>query len=182
VPRAGAIRLDGVDIARLPNAVLRGAVAYVDQTTTLFAGTVRDNLTLWDTTISEERMVTAARDAMVHEVIASRPTAYETTVEENGRNFSGGERQRLAIARALAVDPVLLLLDEATSALDAVVEQSIIDNIRRRGCTCVLISHRLSAVRDCDQIIVIDEGRIVEQGRHSALVETGGLYRKLAQA
>jgi NHLM bacteriocin system ABC transporter peptidase/ATP-binding protein len=182
VPRAGIIRLDGADIARLPNPVLRDAMAYVDQTTTLFAGTVRDNLTLWDATIGEERMVAAARDAMVHEVIASRPTAYETAVEENGRNFSGGERQRLAIARALAIDPVLVLLDEATSALDAVVEQAIIDNIRRRGCTCVLISHRLSVVRDCDQIIVLDGGRIVEHGRHAALIAEDGLYRRLTEA
>jgi NHLM bacteriocin system ABC transporter peptidase/ATP-binding protein len=181
-PRAGSIRLDGVDIGRLPSPVLRGAVAYVDQTTTLFAGTVRDNLTLWDPTIAEERMIAAAQDATVHEVIAARPTAYETNVEENGRNFSGGERQQLAIARALAVDPVLIVFDEATSALDAVVEQAIFDNIRRRGCTSILISHRLSAVRDCDEIVVLDAGRIVERGRHSALVTAGGLYKRLVEA
>jgi NHLM bacteriocin system ABC transporter peptidase/ATP-binding protein len=180
-PRGGAIRLDGVDIARLPNPVLRSAVGYVDQTTTLFAGTVRDNLTMWDATITEERMVAAAKDAMIHEVIASRPSAYETRVEENGRNFSGGERQRLAIARALAIDPVLVVLDEATSAVDAVVEQGIFENIRRRGCTCVLISHRLSAVCDCDEIVVLDRGQIGEHGRHSSLLAAGGLYRKLVE-
>jgi NHLM bacteriocin system ABC transporter peptidase/ATP-binding protein len=181
-PRSGGICLDGIEIARLPPPVLRGAVAYVDQTTTLFAGTVRDNLTLWDTTIAEDRMVAAAQDAMVHEVIASRPTAYETKVEENGRNFSGGERQRLAIARALAVDPVLIVFDEATSALDAVSEQAIFDNIRRRGCTCVLISHRMSAVRDCDEIVVLDAGRIIERGRHSVLIAAGGPYKRLVDA
>jgi NHLM bacteriocin system ABC transporter peptidase/ATP-binding protein len=180
-PRGGAIRLDGVDIARLPNPLLRSAVGYVDQTTTLFAGTVRDNLTMWDTTITEERMVAAAKDAMIHEVIASRPSAYETRVEENGRNFSSGERQRLAIARALAIDPVLVVLDEATSAVDAVVEQGIFDNIRRRGCTCVLISHRLSAVCDCDEIVVLDRGQIGEHGRHSSLLAAGGLYRRLVE-
>jgi len=179
--RDGAIRIDGVAIDQLPHTVFRSAVGYVDQTTTLFAGTVRDNLTMWDPTIGDERMVAAAKDAMIHEIIAGRPTAYETRVEENGRNFSGGERQRLAIARALAVDPVLIVLDEATSALDAVIEKAVFDNIRRRGCTCILISHRLSAVRDCDAIVVLDKGRVRESGRHAALLAEGGLYRRLVE-
>ncbi len=181
-PREGSVRFGGIDLANLPTPLLRSAVAYVDQTTTLFAGTVRENLTMWDPTISEERMVAAARDAMVHEVIASRPMAYETRVQENGRNFSSGERQRLAIARALAVDPVLIVIDEAMSALDSVVEQAIIDNIRRRGCACILISHRVSALRDCDEILVLDEGCIIERGRHSALFAAEGAYRTLVEA
>jgi NHLM bacteriocin system ABC transporter peptidase/ATP-binding protein len=182
IPREGSVRFDDVDLTRLPGPLLRSAVAYVDQTTTLFAGTVRENLTMWDVTISEERMVAAARDAMVHDVIASRPMAYETRVEENGRNFSSGERQRLAIARALAADPVLIVFDEAMSAVDSIIEQTIIDNIRRRGCTCILISHRVSALRDCDEIVVLEEGKIVERGRHSALMAAAGPYRKLVEA
>ena len=180
-PRRGAIRLDGAPIASWPTQLLRAAVAYVDQTTIVFAGTVRDNLTMWDSTISEERMVAAARDAMVHEVIASRPLAYETRVDEGGRNFSAGERQRLAIARALALDPVLIVFDEAMSALDSILEQAIIDNIRRRGGACVLISHRISALRDCDEIIVLDDGVIAERGRHHALLAAGGRYQNLAE-
>ncbi|MET4067347.1 NHLM bacteriocin system ABC transporter peptidase/ATP-binding protein [Bradyrhizobium sp. S3.2.6] len=181
-PRDGVIRIDGIDLARLSAPVLRSAVAYVDQTTTLFAGTVRENLTMWDLTISEDRVVAAARDAMVHEMIASRPMAYETRVDDNGRNFSAGERQRLAIARALAVDPVLIVFDEAMSSLDSIAEQGIIDNIRRRGCTCILISHRISTLRDCDEIIVLDEGRIVERGRHTALMAAHRHYQKQVEA
>jgi NHLM bacteriocin system ABC transporter peptidase/ATP-binding protein len=181
-PREGVIRIDGIDLARLSAPLLRSAVAYVDQTTTLFAGTVRENLTMWDLTISEDRMVAAARDAMVHEVIASRPMAYETRVDDNGRNFSAGERQRLAIARALAVDPVLIVFDEAMSALDSVAEQGIIDNIRRRGCTCILISHRISTLRDCDEIIVLDQGRIVERGRHATLMAARRFYHQQVEA
>lgn len=127
-------------------------------------------------------MVAAARDAMVHEVIASRPMAYETRVDDNGRNFSAGERQRLAIARALAVDPVLIVFDEAMSALDSIAEQGIIDNIRRRGCTCILISHRISTLRDCDEIIVLDEGCIVERGRHATLMTACRHYHKQVEA
>jgi NHLM bacteriocin system ABC transporter peptidase/ATP-binding protein len=181
MPRAGAIRLDGVDIMQLPGTVLRSSVAYVDQTTSLFAGTVRDNITMWDATITDERMVAAAKDAMIHDMIAARPNAYETRVDESGRNFSGGERQRLSIARALAVDPVLVVFDEATSALDAVVEKAIFDNIRRRGCTCVLISHRLSAMRDCDEIVVLENGQILERGRHGVLMANGKRYPRLVE-
>jgi len=179
--REGAIRLDDVDIMQLPGTVLRSSVSYVDQTTSLFAGTVRDNITMWDATITDERMVAAAKDAMIHDMIAARPNAYETRVDENGRNFSGGERQRLSIARALAVDPVLVVFDEATSALDAVVEKAIFDNIRRRGCTCVLISHRLSAMRDCDEIVVLENGQILERGRHGTLMVNGKRYPRLVE-
>jgi ABC-type multidrug transport system fused ATPase/permease subunit len=161
---------------------LRATVGYVDQTTALISGTVRENLTMWDSSIPEERMVAAAKDAAVHEVIASRPSAYDSRLTENGGNFSGGERQRLAIARALVPDPCVLVLDEAMSALDAVAEMSIVDNIRRRGCTCVLIAHRISAVRDCDEILVLDRGRVVERGGHQQLLAAGGFYSKLVGA
>jgi ABC-type multidrug transport system fused ATPase/permease subunit len=176
------VLLDGVSIDSIDNHVLRSALAYVDQSITLFPGTIRDNITMWDTTSTEERMVQAAKDAALHEIIAARPNAYDSVVDDEGRNFSGGERQRLAIARALATDPAILVLDEATSALDAMAEKTILDNIRRRGCTCILISHRLSAVRDCDDIVVLDQGAIVEQGRHVRLLDHGGIYRGLVEA
>jgi ABC-type multidrug transport system fused ATPase/permease subunit len=176
------VLLDGVAIESLDNHVLRSALAYVDQSIMLFPGTIRDNITMWDATSTEERMVQAAKDAALHEIVAARPNAYDSVVDDEGRNFSGGERQRLAIARALATDPAILVLDEATSALDAMAEKAILDNIRRRGCTCILISHRLSAVRDCDEIVVLDQGAIVEQGRHVKLVDHGGAYRRLVEA
>ncbi len=182
VPQSGAIRLDGVTLDKIDNTALRTTVGYVDQTTALISGTVRDNLTMWDHSIPEERVVAAAKDAAVHEVIASRPSAYDSKLTENGGNFSGGERQRLAIARALVSDPCLIVLDEAMSALDAVAEMNIVDNIRRRGCTCVLIAHRISAVRDCDEIIVLEQGRIIERGGHEQLIAAGGRYSKLVGA
>jgi ABC-type bacteriocin/lantibiotic exporter with double-glycine peptidase domain len=181
-PQAGEIRLDGVALDRIENTALRTMVGYVDQTTVLISGSVRENLTMWDSSIPEERIVAAARDAAVHEVIASRPNAYDSKLTENGGNFSGGERQRLAIARALVSDPCLIVLDEAMSALDAVAEMNIVDNIRRRGCTCVLIAHRISAVRDCDEILVLDEGRVVERGGHAELLASAGRYSKLVGA
>jgi ABC-type bacteriocin/lantibiotic exporter with double-glycine peptidase domain len=182
LPQQGRVLLDAVPIESLDNPVLRSALAYVDQSITLFPGTIRDNITMWDATSTEERMVQAAKDAALHEIVAARPNAYDSVVDDEGRNFSGGERQRLAIARALATDPAILVLDEATSALDAMAEKAILDNIRRRGCTCILISHRLSAVRDCDEIVVLDQGAIVEQGRHVKLIGHSGVYRRLVEA
>jgi ABC-type bacteriocin/lantibiotic exporter with double-glycine peptidase domain len=181
-PQSGRILFDGLGIEEIDNHQLRTAVAYVEQSVTLFPGTIRDNITMWDPASTEERMVQAAKDAMLHEAIAARPNAYDSPLDDDGRNLSGGERQRLAIARALATDPKVLVLDEATSALDAMVEKEILDNIRRRGCTCIMISHRLSAIRDCDDIVVLDRGVIVERGRHGALHAKAGLYRKLVEA
>jgi NHLM bacteriocin system ABC transporter peptidase/ATP-binding protein len=182
LPQYGRILLDGIALENIDNHLLRTAVAYVEQSVTLFPGTIRDNITMWDQSSTEERMVQAAKDAMLHEAIAARPNAYDSLLDEEGRNFSGGERQRLAIARALSTDPAILVLDEATSALDAMVEKEILDNIRRRGCTCIMISHRLSAIRDCDEIIVLERGAIAEQGRHAQLHAKGGLYRRLVEA
>ena len=181
-PQSGEIRLDDVPLTKIDNTALRSTVGYVDQTTSLISGTIRDNLTMWDQTVPEERVVAAAKDAAVHDIIATRPSAYSSKLTENGGNFSGGERQRLAIARALVADPTVIVLDEAMSALDAVAEQAIVDNIRRRGCTCILIAHRMSAVRDCDEIVVLDKGRIIERGRHEQLVEAKGQYATLVAA
>ena len=182
MPRSGQVRIDGIALDALDNFALRGLVGYVEQNVTLFPGTVQDNITLWDTTSREERVVRAAKDAMLHATIAGRPNAYQSTIEEDGKNFSGGECQRLSVARALATDPAIVILDEATSALDAMAEKGVIDNIRRRGCTCVIISHRLSAIRDCDEIIVLDRGVVVERGRHEALLAMNGLYKSLIEA
>jgi NHLM bacteriocin system ABC transporter peptidase/ATP-binding protein len=182
LPRSGKIHIDGAELTSLPPHELRSRVAYVEQAVTLFPGTVRDNITMWDTTRPDGRVVAAAKDACIHDAITTRPNGYESPVDEEGRNFSGGECQRLAIARALAGDPSVVVLDEATSALDALVERDILDNLRRRGCSSIIISHRLSAIRDCDEILVIENGAIAERGRHDALLALGGRYTRLVRA
>ncbi len=181
-PSGGTIELDGRPIGAIDRGVLRGSVAYVDQTVALFEGTVRDNITLWDPTLRDQRIVAAARDAVIHDEIAQRPGGYDQPVDDGGRNFSGGQRQRVAIARALVLNPALLVLDEATSALDPLSEHLFMENLRRRGCTCIVIAHRLSTVRDCDQILVLDHGTIVQRGRHAALSAVPGPYRALLES
>lgn len=181
-PRSGACLIDGLPLADWPRAGLAQRLAYVAQQVRLFEGTVRDNLSLWDTGLAEADMIRAARDARIHEVVSGRPGSYDAEVAEGGLNFSGGERQRLEIARALATDPALLVLDEATSALDPVTELEVLEAIRRRGLTCIIIAHRLSAIRDCDQIVVLDRGRVVERGTHRSLMGSGGAYAALISA
>jgi NHLM bacteriocin system ABC transporter peptidase/ATP-binding protein len=179
---SGDILFDGISISAVPRTLLRSSVALVDQEIVLFGGSVSDNISLWDPTMPEERIIRAARDSRIHDEIAARPENYAFRLAEGGRNFSGGQRQRIEVARALASDPSILILDEATSALDTTSEKQIIDNVRLRGCSCVIIAHRLSTIRDCDEIIVLDRGAVVERGNHQDLLDNNGLYRRLVES
>ncbi|MCZ7456876.1 NHLP family bacteriocin export ABC transporter peptidase/permease/ATPase subunit [Streptomyces sp. WMMC940] len=180
-PWEGVIRIDGRRLDEIPRGALAASVSFVDQDLFLFEGTVRDNVALWDPSITDEAVVDALKDAELYDVVARRPGGVHGRVEQDGRNFSGGQRQRLEIARALVRRPSVLVLDEVTSALDAETEQLIIDNLRRRGCACVVIAHRLSTVRDSDEIVVLDHGTVVERGRHEELVGHGGTYAELVK-
>ncbi|SHJ23096.1 NHLM bacteriocin system ABC transporter, peptidase/ATP-binding protein [Roseomonas rosea] len=178
-PWAGEVRIDGLAISDIPRSTLRQEVAVVDQAGFLFDGTVRDNIALWDPTLADERLVESARDAAIHDEILARRGGYAGAVAEEGRNWSGGQRARMELARALATEPSILVLDEATAALDNRAEAQVMANLRRRGCTMVVIAHRLALVRDCDEVIVMEAGRIVQRGQPEALAAEDGPFRAM---
>ncbi|WP_443056414.1 NHLP family bacteriocin export ABC transporter peptidase/permease/ATPase subunit [Streptomyces sp. NBC_00667] len=180
-PWEGVIRIDGMRLEDIPRGALAASVSFVDQDVFLFEGTIRDNVALWDPSLTDEAVIAALRDAAVYDVVARRAGGIHSRVEQDGRNFSGGQRQRLEIARALVRRPSVLVLDEVTSALDAATERMVMDSLRRRGCACVVIAHRLSTVRDSDEIVVLDRGTVVERGRHEELLARQGAYAALVK-
>lgn len=177
-PWAGEVLFDGVTRLRVPRTTLTRSVAYVPQQVVLFPGTIRDNLTLWDETVSDATLRRAAADACIDQTIRARPGGFHAEVTSQDSGFSGGEMQRLSIARALVTDPSVLVLDEATSALDPVVEAEVDANLRRRGCTCLIVAHRLSTVRDADEILVIDGGQVVQRGAYQE-IKSHGFFSEL---
>ncbi len=178
-PNSGSISIDGKEIQSIPKAHFAQVVSYVDQEVVLFKGNLRDNISLWNPAVSDREIVNAVRDAALQDTVAVRPGLYNTTIEEFGNNFSGGQKQRIEIARAFSNDPSILILDEATASLDPITEYEIDLNIRKRGCTCIIVAHRLSTVRDADEIIVLENGNIVQRGRHENLIKEDGPYRAL---
>ena len=178
-PWSGSILFDGKPIEQIDRAEFTGSVAVVDQDITMFCDTVSNNIKMWDSSIEDFEMILACRDAKIHDAITERDGGYGAEVYENGKNFSGGEKQRIEIARVLAQDPTIIVMDEATSALDSATEYEVVNSIAARGVTCIVIAHRLSTIRGCDEIIVMENGRIAERGTHGELYARNGIYTKL---
>ena len=178
-PWSGEILFDGKPINEINRTVFTGSVAVVDQDIILFEDTIANNIKMWDSSIEDFEMIMAARDAQIHEDIMMRDGGYQYKLLEGGKDFSGGQRQRMEIARVLAQDPTVIIMDEATSALDAKTEYEVVKSIKDRGITCIVVAHRLSTIRDCDEIIVMDRGKVIERGTHDELYAAGGLYTQL---
>ena len=178
-PWEGEILFDGLPIGDIDRSVFTGSLAVVDQDIIMFEDTISSNIRMWDKSIKDFEMIMAAKDAQIHEDIIRREKGYDHKMIEGGNDFSGGQRQRMEIARVLAQDPTIVILDEATSALDARTEFEVVNAIRDRGITCIVIAHRLSTIRDCDEIIVLKHGEVVERGRHEELYKKDGYYREL---
>lgn len=178
-PWSGTIKFDGKTKAEIDPYRFHTSVAMVDQDKIMFHDTIKNNIRMWDKSIEDFAVTLAARDSDIHEAIIERPDGYDHVLKEGGADFSGGQCQRMEIARAIAQEPTLIILDEATSALDAKTEQIVMENIRKMGCSCIVIAHRLSTIRDCDEIIVLDKGNVVERGKHDELMANGGKYKEL---
>ena len=181
-PWSGEILLDGRPKSAIPQQILTNSLAMVEQDIVLFGGTVTDNLTLWDSTIPKKNIIEACRDAAIDDVVNRLPKGYNADLDEGAANLSGGQKQRLEIARALVNNPTMLIMDEATSALDSETEKIVDRRLRRRGCTCVIVAHRLSTIRDCDLILVLDKGKIVQRGTHEELWQQQGIYSRLIKS
>lgn len=178
-PWSGEILFDGKPMSKIDRSVFTGSLAVVDQDIILFEDTIANNIKMWDNSIEDFEMIMAARDAQLHEDIMQREGGYQYKLTEGGKDFSGGQRQRMEIARVLAQDPTIIILDEATSALDAKTEYDVVKSIKDRGITCIVVAHRLSTIRDCDEIIVMDQGNVVGRGTHEELMKNGGAYTQL---
>ena len=178
-PWSGEILYDGKPRSAYPRDVLVGSLAVVDQDITLFEDTISENVKMWDSSIEDYEVILACHDAQLHDDITKLPDGYQHKISSGGKNLSGGQRQRMEIARVLVQDPTIVIMDEATSALDARTEYEVVNAIHDRGITCVVIAHRLSTVRDCDEIIVLDRGKVVERGTHDELISKGGAYADL---
>lgn len=180
-PWDGRVLFDGMDLEQIPDSTVHASISTVDQSISVFSGTIRENITMWNTAIMDSDIDKAAKDACIYDDIMALPGGYDYMLTEGAANLSGGQRQRLEIARALVTQPTILIMDEATSALDPITEKKVLDNVKRRGCTCVIVAHRLSAFRDANIIVVMKNGQVVETGNHEDLISQDGFYRYLVQ-
>ncbi len=181
-PWSGFVKYDDIPIQELSREHFRHSLAWIDQDIMLFSGSIRNNLTLWKRDINDQMLDQATQDAKIWEAIKKRDYGYDAQLMENGANFSQGEKQRLEIARALLFNPTILILDEATSALDSQTEAEILQNVQRRKCTCVIVTHRLSTIKTCDRIYVLDQGKLVQEGTHEELKAVPGIYQELVRS